>query len=253
MLHGPPVLRSCPGGLGQSCAYPHRSERERSVIVRSMLGAGEEGGGPDPIWGPSGSDREERERSEEGRGGRLRRRAVEAGRQVNGVAPPAAPTSAPAASEEAGDLWSALTAVTERLDVLSDAVLRLRTDMNHSLADLAGGVTAGQEQTRQEISDALDRSLETTRTELNGGFQGELESLTAMLSDALGQIAGHLERLSIASGDNRDAVDKVTGALETTSSRLDQLGSPPAVDVGSLTGAVSRVGDLVEALLGRVG
>lgn len=218
-----------------------------------MDGAGDEGGSPDPMRGWPTGDGSEWAEMAEAKGGRLRRRSAETRRQAADLAPPATPIPGSGPEEAASDVWSTLTAITQRIDGLSDITRGFRADVDKSFADLASGVTEGREQTKREVDDTLARSLETTSTELHARFQDDLENLTTTLSEALGQVAAHLERLSLLCGDNRDAVDRATEAIKATSSRLDELRPPPPPDLIPLTDTITRVADLVEALAHRIG
>jgi ABC-type transporter Mla subunit MlaD len=243
-----------------------------------MDGREEEGRDPDPIWGWPADDLAGGEELGERTGGRLRRRSAEPKRQAASNAPLATPTPGSGQGEDAGDLSGALTAMNQRIEALSDATLSLRADLDRFFADIAGALTNGQQRIQREVNDTLVRSLETLSTDLNARFQEDLGNLTAKLAGALDQVAGHLERLKVAYDDNRDAVDDATEALAAMSNRVDELmaegttgqdrimselkevrktqdglSALSSPDLSALTDAVTRVGDLVEALTRRIG
>lgn len=200
------------------------------------------------------------EETDESRGGRLRRRAREARREAPSAPPvpaPASPDPTPAPAhtheERAGDLWSASTATARRVEELIAALAALRADMGKDVTDIAVALTRGQERTTREVNDTLARSLESTRSELVARFQGDLEGLTNTMSDALTQVATHLEQVSILCSENRDSAEAVAEQLQAISGRLDTRAEPPPPDLQPLSEAFARLADRVEALARRVG
>ncbi len=148
--------------------------------------AGDEGGGRGPNWGWPTEGPGRREGSNEPTGGQLRRRAAgtaEAGQQAPDVAPLTTSNPGLTQEEEVGDLWSALTAIAQRVEGLSDATIAMRADMERSFADLAAALTSAAEQSKARFED--------------------LESLTATpppdltsLTDAVTRVADLVETLA---------------------------------------------------------
>ncbi len=234
------------------------AELEKSDILRAMDGPGDGGKDPDPIWEWSDAPAP-REEADEPKDGRLRRRALHSRREAASTVPPSAPpspnpTSAPAPSEErAGDLWGALTAATQRIERLSEETGALRIDMDKQFADLAKALSGYQEQPGPGVNDAVAQAVESTRTELAARFQADLENLTATISDALAQVATHLEQVSLLCGENRDSVEVATEEIQALSGRLNALQAPPPADLQPLSDTYARLADLVEVLARRVG
>ncbi len=81
----------------------------------------------------------------------------------------------------------------------------------------------------------------------------DMEDLTNTVSDALTQVATHLERVSLLCGENRDSVEATAQQLQAISGRLDTSATPPQPDLQPLTEAFTRLADRIEALTRRVG